>query len=196
MNLWFVSGEGDGEWSTDDGSRICFFSCCPTEAPGSLDVAHESLKADFHLRTSCRAGARDFLFSKSIQTGSGAHLASCPMGIGFGPPGAKRPGREVNHPFPSSAEVKNKWSYTSTTPVCCHHMDRGNFTSTFTFTSHRKDLTQNSTTGAFTLHSFVYVVKICGRWIDKHEIFKLFWHFDMIWYDMFVNCNWVAIRWQ
>jgi hypothetical protein len=145
------------------GAESALCSCCPPGSPDSLDKAHESLKADFHLRTSCRAGARDFLLSKSFQTGSGAHLTSYPMGIGFRPPGAKRPGREVNHPFPSSAEVKNEWSYTSTLPVCCHHLDRENFTSTFTFTSHRKELTQNSTTGAFTLHSFVHVVKIYGR---------------------------------
>jgi len=28
--------------------------------------------------------------------------------------GVKRPGREVDHSPPSSAEVKNEWSYTST----------------------------------------------------------------------------------
>jgi hypothetical protein len=29
---------------------------------------------------------------------------------------AKRTGREADHPPPSSAEVKNEWSYTSTPP--------------------------------------------------------------------------------
>jgi hypothetical protein len=32
-------------------------------------------------------------------------------------PGVKRPGRETDHSSPSSAEVKNAWGYTSTTPV-------------------------------------------------------------------------------
>jgi hypothetical protein len=32
------------------------------------------------------------------------------------PPGVNRPGCEVDHSTPCSAEVKNKWSYTSTTP--------------------------------------------------------------------------------
>jgi hypothetical protein len=31
-------------------------------------------------------------------------------------PGVKRPGREADHSPPSSAEVKNAWSYTSTLP--------------------------------------------------------------------------------
>jgi hypothetical protein len=30
--------------------------------------------------------------------------------------GVKQPGREVHHSLPSSAEVKNDWSYTSTPP--------------------------------------------------------------------------------
>jgi hypothetical protein len=32
--------------------------------------------------------------------------------------GVKRPGREGNRYFPSSAEVKNGWSYTSSPTIC------------------------------------------------------------------------------
>jgi hypothetical protein len=32
----------------------------------------------------------------------------------------KRPVRAADHSPPSSAEVKNEWSYTSTSPVCLH----------------------------------------------------------------------------
>jgi hypothetical protein len=32
-------------------------------------------------------------------------------------PQVKRPGREVDHSPPSSAEVKNAWGYTSTPPI-------------------------------------------------------------------------------
>jgi hypothetical protein len=35
-------------------------------------------------------------------------------------PGIKRPGSEANHSPPSSAEVKNPWSYTSAPPPCFH----------------------------------------------------------------------------
>jgi hypothetical protein len=38
-------------------------------------------------------------------TGHGAYPTSCTMGAGFFP-GVKRPGRGVDHPHPSSAEVK------------------------------------------------------------------------------------------
>ena len=49
-------------------------------------------------------GAR---FSAYVQTGPGAHSASCIMGAGS-LPGVKRPGRGVDHPPPFSAEVKER----------------------------------------------------------------------------------------
>jgi hypothetical protein len=36
------------------------------------------------------------------------------------PLGVRRPGRETDHSLPSSAEVKNAWSYTSTPPIRLH----------------------------------------------------------------------------
>jgi hypothetical protein len=45
-------------------------------------------------------------------------------------PGLQRPGREVNHSPPSSAEVKNEWSHTSDPPICLHGVNRDNFTFT------------------------------------------------------------------
>jgi hypothetical protein len=51
----------------------------------------------------------DFSSSLCVQTGSGAHPASCPMGTGGPFPGSKaRPGCDADHSPPSSAEVKNK----------------------------------------------------------------------------------------
>jgi hypothetical protein len=35
-------------------------------------------------------------------------------------PGIKRPERETDHSFPSSAEVKNAWNYTSTPQIRLH----------------------------------------------------------------------------
>jgi hypothetical protein len=52
-----------------------------------------------------RTGCRIPVGGKIFQTGSGAHLAFCTLGTGpF--PGLKRPGRGVDHPPSSSAEVK------------------------------------------------------------------------------------------
>jgi hypothetical protein len=49
--------------------------------------------------------------------------------------GLKRPGREADHSPPSSAEVKNAWSYTSTPQYVfvawCLVKHRDNFTFTF-----------------------------------------------------------------
>jgi hypothetical protein len=60
-----------------------------------------------------RQGAGNFPLHHRVQTGSGTHQTSYPMSTRGSFPGVKRPGREVDH-SPSSAEVKNVWSYTST----------------------------------------------------------------------------------
>jgi hypothetical protein len=52
-----------------------------------------------------------------VQTGSGAHPASHPMGTRDYFPGGKAAGPESDHSLPSSAEVKNVWSYNSTPPT-------------------------------------------------------------------------------
>jgi hypothetical protein len=46
-------------------------------------------------------------FSATVQIGPGAHPASHTMGTGY-LPGVKRPERGVDHPSPSSAEVKER----------------------------------------------------------------------------------------
>jgi hypothetical protein len=51
-------------------------------------------------------GARDFSVIHSIQTSSGAHPASYPMGTGGSFPEGKE-GHETDHPPVSSAEVMN-----------------------------------------------------------------------------------------
>jgi hypothetical protein len=68
------------------------------------------------------AGAGNFSPHNRVQTGCGAHPASCPVGTKGSFPGVKRPGREADKSPPCSAEVKNVWSYTSTPPVRLHSM--------------------------------------------------------------------------
>jgi hypothetical protein len=66
------------------------------------------------------AGAGNFSLRHRVQTGSGADSASYPVGTKGSFPGVKRPGRAADHSHPSSAEVKNAWSYNSTPPVRLH----------------------------------------------------------------------------
>jgi len=47
----------------------------------------------------------------------------CIRAFSLGVRGVKRPERDV-HTLPSSAEVKNEWSYTSASPVCFRDVDR------------------------------------------------------------------------
>jgi hypothetical protein len=55
------------------------------------------------------AGVKDFSSILCVQTGSGAHPASCPMGTGVLSPGVKaRPGCDADHSPPSSADVVNE----------------------------------------------------------------------------------------
>jgi hypothetical protein len=55
------------------------------------------------------ARAKDFSSILCVQTGSGAHPASCTMGTGGPFPGGKaRPRRDADHSPPSSAEVVNE----------------------------------------------------------------------------------------
>jgi hypothetical protein len=55
------------------------------------------------------AGAKDFSSNLCVQTGSGAHPASCTKGTGGPFPGGKaRPGRDADHSPPPSAEVVNE----------------------------------------------------------------------------------------
>jgi hypothetical protein len=56
------------------------------------------------------AGAKDFSSSLCVQTGSGAHSASCAMGTGGPFPGGvkARSGHDADHSPPSSAEVENE----------------------------------------------------------------------------------------
>jgi hypothetical protein len=61
----------------------------------------------------------DFSSSPCVQTGSGAHPASYPMGTGGSFSGGKgRPERDADHSPPFSAEVKNELYLLS--PMCLH----------------------------------------------------------------------------
>ena len=59
-------------------------------------------------------------FSAPVQTGPGAHPSSYTMGTGSLPM-VKRPGRGVDHPLPSSSEVKERVElilYSPSGPSC------------------------------------------------------------------------------
>ena len=64
---------------------------------------------------------------QNVQTGSGDH-PTYSMGTGRSFLEVKRPGREVGRSPPSSAEVKNKWSYTYSSLVCPHGVCKDDIT--------------------------------------------------------------------
>jgi hypothetical protein len=72
---------------------------------------HPNMVIDYGLEDRGRSPteAEDFSSSPCIQTGSGAHPASCPTGTGGPFPGDKaRPGRDADYSPPSSTDVKNE----------------------------------------------------------------------------------------
>jgi hypothetical protein len=84
------------------------------------------------------AGVIDRIFSlrHRVKIKSGILPAPYRMGTRGSYPRVKRPGCETDQPHPSSTEVKNAWSYTSTPPIRPHGAvieHRENFTFTLTF---------------------------------------------------------------
>jgi hypothetical protein len=71
--------------------------------------------------------ARDFVFSKTPRQVLGTTQASIQYILWFFP-GINLPGREVIHPLPWGAEVKNEWSYTSTPLYMPHGTDKEDVT--------------------------------------------------------------------
>jgi hypothetical protein len=67
------------------------------------------------------AGSKDFSSILYVQTGSGAHPASCTMGTGGPFPGGKaRPGRDADHSPPLVPRSWMSRSYTSSPPKRLH----------------------------------------------------------------------------
>jgi len=67
-----------------------------------------------------RQGLGIFLFTIASRPALGPtqpHMQWVPSALSLG---VKRPGREADYSHPSSADVKNVWSYTSTPPVRVH----------------------------------------------------------------------------
>jgi hypothetical protein len=66
-------------------------------------------------------GAEDFSSSPCVQTGSGAHPASYPVGTGGPFPGGKaRPGRDADHSPHVVPRLRISRSYTSSPPMRLH----------------------------------------------------------------------------
>ena len=69
-----------------------------------------------------------FLLSKA-QNGSEVHISSSySIGREAVSSGVKWPVREVCHPSPPTAEIRNECDYNSTTSMCLHGMDTGEMT--------------------------------------------------------------------
>jgi len=74
--------------------------------------------------------AKGLSLFQNVQTGSGPNPVSYSVGVAVLSPAMNHLETEVDHWSPCSAEVKNEWSSTFTTPVCLHDVGTDNFTVT------------------------------------------------------------------
>jgi hypothetical protein len=99
---------------------ICVFVTAPSLALGPIKSVSQSVGIalsygldDWGSTVRFPAGSGKFSLHHRFQNGSGPHPASYSMGTRGSIPG----GEAATHSPPSSAEVKNAWSYTSTPPI-------------------------------------------------------------------------------
>jgi hypothetical protein len=88
-----------------------FILVCSVCEPGSsVSIVSGYGLDDRAIDVQSPAEARDFSSSLCVQTGSGAHPASCIMGTGGPFPGGNkaRPGRDADHSPSTSAELVNE----------------------------------------------------------------------------------------
>jgi hypothetical protein len=84
------------------------YSITPRSRGSSVSIVSHYGLDDRAIRVRSPAGAKDFSSNLCVQTGSGAHPASYPMGTGSFPRGKARPGSDADHSPSSSDEVKNE----------------------------------------------------------------------------------------
>jgi hypothetical protein len=80
-----------------------------TRGAGIAQSVYSSFTTDWTTRVRSPAEAKDCSSILCVQTGSGAHPASCTMGTGGPFSGGKaRPGRDADHSPSYSTEVENE----------------------------------------------------------------------------------------
>jgi hypothetical protein len=94
--------------------KLCKLHCEPAS---SVSIVFGYGLDDRAIGVRSPAGAKDFSFILCVQTGCGAHPASCTIGIG-GPfrGGKARPGRYIDHSPPSSTGARISRSHNSSLP--------------------------------------------------------------------------------
>jgi hypothetical protein len=102
---------------------------------GGVAQSVQCLTTDWTAGVRSLTEAENFSSNLCVQTGSGAHPASCTVGTGGSFPGGKaRPGRDADHSPPSSAEVKKEQELYLLSQKCAS-MERNGTTLPF-FTVH------------------------------------------------------------
>ena len=89
-------------------------------------------------------------------------------------PRVNQPRREIDHSCSSSAEITNKWKYTSTPPTCLHDVDRDKATR-FLVSHLQRVLLQklNFCLACISSNTFEFIVKLrvnlCWDFVGKRK---------------------------
>ena len=105
--VWMCPRKGEMKESTNN---VAFAAVTPVDRDSSVGIATSYVLVDPGIE--CRCGVT---FSEPVQIGPAAHTVSCAMGTGsFFSRGWSGPGRGVDHPPLSSADVKERVELNST----------------------------------------------------------------------------------
>ena len=85
----------------------------------------------------CSAVPQPNVPPRTPESCKGTHPSASWKGTGGSFPGVKRPGHEVGHSPPPSAEAKNEWSWTSNAPICLQGVQRDAFNFLYSFKDRR-----------------------------------------------------------
>jgi hypothetical protein len=91
-------------WHSENWRRLQIIPCCHTVTRAEVAQSVQCLSTDWTAMVRSLTEAEDFSSTLCVQTGSGAHPASCTVSTG----GKARPGRDADHSPPSSSEVKKE----------------------------------------------------------------------------------------
>jgi hypothetical protein len=137
--LHLTNTNNSQRWKLQRSSLVIFFhSFIMSSLLHSVGIALGYGLDSWGSRVRFPEGAGNFSLHHCVHNDSGVHPASYPMGTTGSFPGGKAARHEADHSPPSSAKVKNAWSYTSTPQYVlmawCLVKHRDNFT----FTSYTK----------------------------------------------------------
>jgi hypothetical protein len=156
----------DGMYRYLEDTYICIFFAWGEggqSRDSSVSIALGYRLDDWGSRVRFPAGAGIFLFTTASRMALGSTQPPIQWVPGALSLEVKRPGHEADHSPPSSAEVKNAWSYISTPPIHLHGVVLSKRRYNFTF----------SWGGSYNIQILVIMLKYSLTGVQNDEIYEV-----------------------